>query len=743
MWQLLKRTWWVWLLAAGVQSAAAFSIKGPFETYQTPELFYATADLGGPHNLGEEYRRNTPVVYYTFDQTFLDYFGSNGVAAVEGAFAILNSVSNVNSFDNDLTGWPMEAQRYNYRAQALLLTDLRSTFLSAMMEQMGLAEAERFVWTLHKRDTIPGCSAPCPLCMRYLTIKRNFDPVFTSTDQLQVTSYVNGELYSYNIIELCQPGPFLADALEFPVDPLANTFSSVSGLNFPVGSYFTGLTRDDVGGLRYLLRTNNVNLEDAGPGSLTAFTNSTVTQLLYTSNLTLFVDQALTNDAATLSGLYPGLVVLSSIPIYTNVVSTNIFFYFTNFPGAPFGSPASLVSVTNLDTNVLTYYSHIFGNVVTNTYYTKGYHTVIQTNIGPCLYAPAGTICTNITQTTSLDRFVNGTYYILPANSDCGVSIVNTQYVFLSGLTNATIIVTNVFGQSFSQTDVTYATNQVFVIHPVPCLTSNTEPRQGIQHVQFVRYDGAYDSLLDVYNYPITSSYQLVSVPLTNGMPTPRTIIRPVPRPDFVITAMDLTTEQSVPVRGGTYSLTGFGYAPYLRNLPFVPNSLPGLYGPGTIAPNLVFTFNKVGPLFINRSPFNLDEVTQIPLLTTWGSFDGSTNAPVVYPNGTSIQNYEQGVYITVLPPYLPDGFLTVSPQHTNYYSATLSVTSYTPSFVLPGTWSLAPGSPGLPPGLTLNPASGVLSGTPTAVGTFDFVVRVTDVGASVFDRAYNLTISP
>ena len=38
--------------------------------------------------LGEEYRWNVPVLTYAFDQSFLDYFGSNGVAAVEKAFQI-------------------------------------------------------------------------------------------------------------------------------------------------------------------------------------------------------------------------------------------------------------------------------------------------------------------------------------------------------------------------------------------------------------------------------------------------------------------------------------------------------------------------------------------------------------------------------------------------------------------------------------------------------------------------------
>jgi FtsP/CotA-like multicopper oxidase with cupredoxin domain len=57
-------------------------------------------------------------------------------------------------------------------------------------------------------------------------------------------------------------------------------------------------------------------------------------------------------------------------------------------------------------------------------------------------------------------------------------------------------------------------------------------------------------------------------------------------------------------------------------------------------------------------------------------------------------------------------------------------------------TWSLASGS--LPAGLTLS-AAGVLSGTPTATGTFNFTIRVTDswtpVAASA-TKAFTLTVS-
>ena len=54
-------------------------------------------------------------------------------------------------------------------------------------------------------------------------------------------------------------------------------------------------------------------------------------------------------------------------------------------------------------------------------------------------------------------------------------------------------------------------------------------------------------------------------------------------------------------------------------------------------------------------------------------------------------------------------------------YSATLSASGGTP----PYAWTLASGQ--LPAGLTLNPASGQISGTPSAAGTFSFGIKVSD----------------
>jgi hypothetical protein len=69
-------------------------------------------------------------------------------------------------------------------------------------------------------------------------------------------------------------------------------------------------------------------------------------------------------------------------------------------------------------------------------------------------------------------------------------------------------------------------------------------------------------------------------------------------------------------------------------------------------------------------------------------------------------------------------------------YSQTLKASGGTGSY----TWSKTAGS--LPPGLVLNSATGVISGTPTAEGTFDFTIQVAD-GVSTASKNMSIHINP
>lgn len=290
MTRLLRGMLCIAMLASMVQIAGAFSLIGPFkdarfdvEPWQ--DLGYGgqprglgyrlQGDIGGPMFPFEAYRWNIPVITYAYDFTFLRYFGTNGVAAVEEAIAILNALPPASRMSENLSEYPLDTRSANQMAAELGLRDVRSTALSVLLEQMGLANPERFVWGLRGRFTFQNTT-------NYSVIQMNYDPI-----TIQPSRFVNGVLYNYQIFDaLGRQGDEWASALEwFQLDPLYQPYSAVAGKagggDFQLGSspgnpgvpvstvragllggdYYTGLTRDDVGGLRYLLSTNNMVFE--------------------------------------------------------------------------------------------------------------------------------------------------------------------------------------------------------------------------------------------------------------------------------------------------------------------------------------------------------------------------------------------------------------------------------------------------------------------------------------------------
>jgi hypothetical protein len=236
------------VLTFSTTRATAFSLLGPYTGWMTEtNSFRQTGDIGGPMNLGEEYRWNVPVVTYTFDASFLAYFGSNGVAAVESAIGILNSLPPASQINP--SNYPPEVTWINYEAQSQGLIDLKSETLFQLVQQLGLAQPTRFTFCLHSfsitNDTITGT-----------VIQRNFDPF-----SIGYSTNVNDASYGYNLWHQSTGQGTEADAVEFPIDPLSDTFTAVADGALAPGAIYTGLTRDDAGGLRYLLATNNVDYE--------------------------------------------------------------------------------------------------------------------------------------------------------------------------------------------------------------------------------------------------------------------------------------------------------------------------------------------------------------------------------------------------------------------------------------------------------------------------------------------------
>jgi hypothetical protein len=250
----------------------AFSLMGPYaieaggEVWQVLRIGYNEPfDIGGVMNAaaGEEYRWNTPNVYYAYDAPFLNFFGTRGLEELEKAIKILNDLPPASQLNVD--DYPMMAERANFRAAALGLLDLKSSALQTILEEMGLASPSRYVYTLRNRYQ-PG---PNRYPVFFTVIRRNFDPITAAE-----SPYINGRLWTYvDIVDPDQlpPGSFTinttVDPLDFGrFDPVAGPFYS----GFGIGSFYNGLTRDDVGAIKFIYQAANLNSEALIPGSTNA-----------------------------------------------------------------------------------------------------------------------------------------------------------------------------------------------------------------------------------------------------------------------------------------------------------------------------------------------------------------------------------------------------------------------------------------------------------------------------------------
>jgi hypothetical protein len=753
MMQLKKFLWLILLAFFSLQSVLAFSLVGPVgigdDAYQQTIIgynpltkpaappFFTDPNSTGPKNLGEEYRRNIPVLYYAADSTFLDYFGSNGLAAVDQTYSLLNTVltNNVDSYSKSLTEFPLNTMNPNYEAQALGLFDLKSEALSLMTEQLGLADAVRYTWALHDRYvTTP---PPCPGDVEYTVIMRNFDIVSSPLNQVQYSPYVNGVLYDYFIYEDCGANAIVsppdADAVEFPADPLANN-PPVASLEDPlqIGYFYTGLTRDDVAGLRYLLSSNNINTEAIQADSQLIVTNTSSPTIITTFSLAQLFAEAQTNPPDVLTALFPGLQITSVATNYSLVNVPNVFTFLQNMIGAPVGTVQLITRTNSFTASLVTNFTYTFGNLMNsagqsinsfsvNSPITYTVQTIQITNLIGAPYNSAIDILT--TSKVVKTNGVTGDFFLLPSNI-CGFNLITnlgSQVVFNTNTILTASTVTNSLGSSvFFQQTLSPFTNHFLLVQQSTCSTAASGPalRQGIEKIKFIRAN--FDSLLGQFFQPVTNSYSMVTI--TNSRIVTQSFQRVVAQPDFVFSAADLPNGPSDPpvVNGVGVPTPNFDRSTIIG----------GLAGPGIITSPSSFVFNKVGPVFLNASPTALT-LGSAGQFFIWGSFDETTNPPVVYPDGTSIDNLISQVLIQVSPSTLPNATNGTS------YDVILSASNGQPPF----TYAIVSGS--LPNGLTIS-SSGEISGTPAgnASSIYNFTIELTDINGRATDFNYSITIN-
>jgi hypothetical protein len=355
-------------------------------------------------------------------------------------------------------------------------------------------------------------------------------------------------------------------------------------------------------------------------------------------------------------------------------------------------------------------------------------------------FAPAGTVkvVTNITR--SVVNVPNGDFYILPTNLCGPYTILSTQFVQVVATTNLVPIATNLntFFTNSTSTNfqslsfITYATNYFLVAAPVDCITNTEAVRGGMNGFHFVRQE--FDPILNQLVTPVTNIYQLTAI--SNGVPVIQTFKRVLTQPDILISAGDLATGPAAPPGAGETSRTTPRFVQTL-----VP---PTAAGPGTIEPTgIQFVFDDVGPIYfdalsfflLSNGSYGFSQATA-SFIFQWGSFDGTTNAPIVYPDTNSIAQMEAQLFYQITTALLPTASVSANGPGNAYTYTLQASANLVPSL----TWTLVSGQ--LPPGLTLTP-DGTISGSPTAVGTYDFTVQVMDSRGKVTQKSLFIVVNP
>lgn len=129
-----------------------------------------------------------------------------------------------------------------------------------------------------------------------------------------------------------------------------------------------------------------------------------------------------------------------------------------------------------------------------------------------------------------------------------------------------------------------------------------------------------------------------------------------------------------------------------------------------------------------------LDETTGI---LSGAATDIGTFGFVIAAQDSAGNRGDRSFALTIAPPAFAPQFPETIPAATGstYYEASLAITGPAPL-----TYAITDGS--LPPGLSLDPSTGLLSGTPTAAGNFAFAVTVTNGYGQSASQNLDLTVA-
>jgi hypothetical protein len=152
-----------------------------------------------------------------------------------------------------------------------------------------------------------------------------------------------------------------------------------------------------------------------------------------------------------------------------------------------------------------------------------------------------------------------------------------------------------------------------------------TALRPGVDKVTFQRVN--FDSILGSTFTPITNRYTDTFINTTNGRVVRQKVARAILRPDIIFGVGDLGTVQEAPFTALRTTTAGWSNNAALNTA--LIGSNPNLGGPGVIPPGIEILFSDLLPFYFS-TPGGVDSDFPVPI--TWGSFDGSSRPPVIYP---------------------------------------------------------------------------------------------------------------
>ena len=661
------------------------------------------------NNLGEEYRWNSPVITYTYDESFLNYFGSNGVVAIEKAMGILNAIPPASTIstnyppasasENNLWNYPVRPDRFHPRAYNDRILDIKSYALAELFGFMGLGNPEDSAFQLE---------------FGAVTL-RNWDPISYGPSK-----YVNGTLLSWVVLGATNAQPFPIDVTK-PIITLAGTADHrVPRLD--EGKYLVAPTRDDIGGYRYLYRKDNFNMEGLPPFTYQVVTNepNLTNPAIFSIDLRWFCKESRTNTPASFrqfvaTNQWWGSVVTNlNIPplliLKTNVAwemgwTTNVTPYLTNFPWTPIGQPATLVYLTNKYRTFKPSYDYIFGNVITNlaSYVpaaeSKVLHRSWEVIPNAPLWSVVGSVptTTNYTTTVLNDDCPHGEIIILPTTNIVGYHFTTNMYFKqVNTLTNLLTDTNNLAnpggalpGQGAGlgaggavianfvgvmEDEVWQSTNHAYLAHPIVRQSTNML-LGGVDKINYIRMQnrslvGAASE--ELVRYPNNSFPSPGLRPFTyvfdGWMPHP---LSPLPGWSRMVSLGTFSYEMDYVLNGvrrtGTFikiisqqpdiTFSAMNAPPTITSTNVAPPSVVdnnaingtqtlGLNGPGVIqASGNMVIGFNKIGIHWNLDPTFFQNEENQEPGWIWGHYDGSMGEPMVFPDSQTILDLERQIY--------------------------------------------------------------------------------------------------